>query len=478
MNFFMNKNKIALERGFKIGMLTVLGKDNSKKGKNSYYLCRCECGNEKSIMRSNLLSGNTVSCGCYRKERAKKLNIKGPIDVAGNRFGKLLVIERGKNTSKGQAQWWCICDCGEKVLVPGTSLRNGNSTSCGCKRTETIKSLPSTAIDLIGQKFGRLTVIHRGPNDKRNQARWWCLCECGAGVLKKGNPLRSGRVKSCGCLEEETRIINCSKRKVKHGLYKHPLYYKFQSMISRCYRESDASYVNYGARGIGIFDEWRNCFETFYKWALENGWEPDKDLSIDRIDNNGDYCPENCRIIPFVENTIKRFTDKGQGLVVSGSSINIRDMIRLSGVSPETVKKLCQSGYEKRDIIEYGKLPHHQKIAVGKSISAGQPLLINQARKVVRKHKTRNRPSGYSSYMNMKGRCYNPNNPAYSRYGGRGIKVCEEWFQSFDNFIRDMGPSPYPDAAIERVDNDGNYEPSNCKWVSRSENTRLMHTKK
>jgi len=80
--------------------------------------------------------------------------------------------------------------------------------------------------------------------------------------------------------------------------------------------------------------------------------------------------------------------------------------------------------------------------------------------------------------MNMKARCYNPNNPAYSRYGGRGIKVCDEWRHSFDNFIRDMGLPPQPDAAVNRIDNNGNYEPSNCEWTSRSENARLMHTKK
>lgn len=119
----MKEKKTLIEKGSKFCRLVVQGRDNTKAGKNSYYICRCICGNEKSIMRSNLTSGSTTSCGCFRKERAKKLNTEGPVDMIGYRSGKLLVIERGDNTSKGQAQWLCQCDCGEKkVLVPGTSL--------------------------------------------------------------------------------------------------------------------------------------------------------------------------------------------------------------------------------------------------------------------------------------------------------------------------------------------------------------------
>lgn len=336
----------------------------------------------------------------------------------------------------------------------------------------------SSVIDLTGKTYGRLTVISRGKNDRRRQARWWCRCECGLGVLKKGSPLRRGEVRSCGCLELENRLKNCGKRKIKHGLYEHPLYYKFQSIIARCYREGASDYTRYGGRGIKVCDEWRGSTEKFIHWAIESGWEEGKNLSVDRIDNDGHYCPENCRIITCVENTIKRYTDRGQGLVVAGAAVNIRELTRQAGVSPATVKKLSLAGYSSESIISYGKLKHYQKIAVENSIKEGNPMSIDEALKVKRKEKVRSRSPGYVNYNGMKGRCYNESDRSYSKYGGRGIKVCEEWRNSFEQFILDMGEPPHPDAAVHRMNNDGDYSPSNCVWVSRSENTRAMHTEK
>lgn len=461
---------MIVENGSRFGRLTVLKIDESRKGKNSYYSCLCSCGTVKSILRSNLVSGSTQSCGCFRKEKAQQLNQEGPLDMLGFRSGKLLVIGRGENTLKGQARWKCRCDCGKEVLVDGSSLRNDNSTSCGCKRSQTIKSKPSSAINLIGQKFGKLTVLERGPNDKK-KVQWWCLCECGNIALKK-----PGVVKSCGCLELANRLNNCSKRKIKHGLYKHPLYFIFQGMVARCYRETAKGYHRY--KGRSICDEWLKSPEKFIKWALENGWENGRKLSIDRINNNGDYSPENCQILTSVENTIKRYTDNGQGLVVAGVAINIREQCRIAKISPETVKKLLTAGYSKDCIIRYGELEHFQKIAIGKSITSNQPISIDAASQIEKIYKSRSRPPGYTNYMGMMGRCYNPNNKKYySNYAACGITVCERWRNNFKQFLADMGPPPHRDAAVHRIDPNGNYEPSNCKWASRSENTHAMHNK-
>lgn len=458
----------------RFGRLTVLKIDESRKGKYSYYWCLCSCGTVKSILSSNLVSGSTQSCGCFRKEKAQQLNQEGPLDMLGFRSGKLLVTQRGENTLKGQAQWVCRCDCGKEILVAGSSLRNGNSTSCGCKRSQTIKSKPSSAINLIGQKFGKLMVLERGPNDKK-KVQWWCLCECGNTVLKKGDSLRRGVVRSCGCLELANRLNNCSKRKIKHGLYKHPLYFIFQGMVARCYRENAKGYHRYGGRGKKICDEWLKAPEKFIKWALENGWK--KGLTIDRIDNNGDYCPENCQILESVENTLKRYTDKGQGLVVAGVAINISEQCRIAKISPKTAKKLLTAGYSKDHIIRYGELEHFQKVAVGKSITSTQSISIDEAFQIEKIFQSRSRPPGYTNYMGMMGRCYNPNNKHYSNYGSRGITVCERWRNNFKQFLADMGPPPHRDAAVHRIDPNRNYELSNCIWASRSENTRAMHNK-
>ena len=73
------------------------------------------------------------------------------------------------------------------------------------------------------------------------------------------------------------------------------------------------------------------------------------------------------------------------------------------------------------------------------------------------------------SYSQMKQRCYNPNSKFYKNYGGRGIKICDRWLESFDNFLQDMGRKPTPDLQLDRIDNDGNYEPSNCRWATREQ---------
>lgn len=124
---------VIIENETQFGRLTVLEIRSNQKGKNSFCLCLCSCGNVKSILRSNLISGSTQSCGCLRKERGKQINKRGPLDMLGFRSGKLLVIQRVQNTPKGQARWKCRCNCGKEVLVEGSCLRSGNSTSCGCK---------------------------------------------------------------------------------------------------------------------------------------------------------------------------------------------------------------------------------------------------------------------------------------------------------------------------------------------------------
>ena len=143
-------------------------------------------------------------------------------------------------------------------------------------------------IDLTGQRFGRLVVEGFAYADKCRRSMWKCRCDCGKEKIVAMQPLRDGRIKSCGCEKAE----RCKKLKFKHGHKGTRLYNIWKGMNDRTNRKSSRNYINYGGRGISVCKEWQS-FEVFYKWAMEHGYQDE--LSIDRIDVNGNYCPENCR---------------------------------------------------------------------------------------------------------------------------------------------------------------------------------------
>lgn len=152
-------------------------------------------------------------------------------------------------------------------------------------------------IDLTGQKFGRLNVIGIAQIHpfKTKEKVWECKCDCGNTVLVRGYSLRSGKTQSCGCISTETlskRSINNEYSK-KHGLSNSRIYKNYYAMLARCYNSQIWNYEKYGGRGIRVCDEWRNSFEVFYEWAMANGYDDSK--TIDRINPDGDYSPNNCR---------------------------------------------------------------------------------------------------------------------------------------------------------------------------------------
>ncbi len=213
------------------------------------------------------------------------------IDLKGRRFGKLMVVERAPNivdkNGNITAMWLCKCDCGNKSIVRSELLRNGKTQSCGC-----LKSRPTWNFkDLSGQRFGKLTVISRA-NNKHNRVAWSCKCDCGNVVSVTENALMSRNTSSCGCLKNEVLV----SRVKKHGLYRSRIRNIWRLMISRCENPSCDGFQNYGGRGIKVCEEWHNL-PDFAKWAYSTGYREDGDRrlqTIERIDVNGNYCPENC----------------------------------------------------------------------------------------------------------------------------------------------------------------------------------------
>lgn len=216
------------------------------------------------------------------------------IDLTGKKFGRFTVIQRAANNKHGQAMWECECECGQRKIVAGYNLRNGNSQSCGCRKNEMIAEIgKNNAIDLTGQRFGKLVAIK--PTNERSNTHvvWELQCDCGNLHYASTNDLKKGHVQSCGCEK------SIGELKISQLLLQYNIPFERQKTFETCRYEKTNRllffdfFVNNqyliefdGIQHFQSGDNW-NTEERFKKQQeydnIKNKWCIDNDIPLIRI---------------------------------------------------------------------------------------------------------------------------------------------------------------------------------------------------
>lgn len=193
-----------------------------------------------------------------------------------------------------------------------------------------------------GQRFGMLTVLHETTRhiSKRMERRFVCKCDCGKETIVWLTALVHNKTKSCGCFQKIQASILCRSRS-KHGHSRRgprtSLYHRWSDIKKRCNTPTSWAYKYYGGRGITICPEWQDNFLAFAKWARQNGYKPE--LTIDRIDNNKGYSPENCRWITQAENSKKRHDDHDDRckIVYNDKAYTLKELEGMYGIPAHNI---------------------------------------------------------------------------------------------------------------------------------------------
>ena len=202
--------------------------------------------------------------------------------------------------------------------------------------------------DLTGQRFGRLVAVSCVGRTKNGNAKWLCKCDCGGEKVVASWGLVSERTSSCGCIKKEQNQVMCTTHG-ESGSHKTRLYGICSGIKTRCYnKRQKESYKRYGAKGISMCEEWKNSYEAFRDWALENGYKDN--LSIDRIDPRGPYSPENCRWATDKQQQNNR--SNNHILTFNGISKTLAEWVDATGFTKSTIEHRLSRGWSVADTLQ------------------------------------------------------------------------------------------------------------------------------
>ena len=197
--------------------------------------------------------------------------------------------------------------------------------------------------DLTGRLFGRLTAIEPTPSHGKNSAMMWvCKCECRGTAIVRGTDLVNGHTMSCGCYRKMQKAMPNGEMRL-HRIW--------ANMKQRCMNPKTKDYKHYGGRGITVCDEWKDSFEQFFYWAMTHGYKDG--LTIERKDNDGNYCPENCEWI--AANRQHRNTRRNRRFIVQGKEFTLTELCRLYGQPRSTVESRLKKGMDLKTALKNGR---------------------------------------------------------------------------------------------------------------------------
>lgn len=304
-------------------------------------------------------------------------------DITGQKYGNIRVIGMTENkTEHGTPLWECVCEeCGDKTERTKSSLnRTKNKGKTGCRICDAPK--------IIGQRFGKLVALEEveprihivsTTGEVQKKRYYLCQCDCGNIATVFGTDLTSGHTKSCGCYAAECtskRLLGSGQRRGQFLDSKYDrLFTSWGCMLQRCNNPKNNRYQYYGAKGVTVCPEWYE-FNNFAEWSIVHGYAPD--LSIDRIDVNGNYEPSNCKWSTILEQSNNKTSCRM--LTMNGETHTLKDWSRITGIPDSTIRHRIDIGhYSVADALsmkEDGRFTVHKQM-LSKLAESTTPVLAS-----------------------------------------------------------------------------------------------------